>query len=82
MIEAGWDVLSRDFDAIALKKWRKQALEFLTELLGSDHAYTQNLGDRSSKALEAKVLFGIGVLCAAKESPFDEIVPVGSLVGR
>jgi hypothetical protein len=80
MIEAGWDVLARDFDEIAILEWRKEACEFLTDLLGCDHAYARNLGDKSSKASETKVLSGIGVLGAAQESLFNGIVPLGSFV--
>ena len=80
IIKAGWDVVARDFHEIAILKWRKRACEFLTEILGSDHPYTLNLGDKASKAGAMRVLSGLGVLCAAKESMFHGSLPLGSSV--
>lgn len=80
MIKAGWDVVERDFDEIALVTWRKRACEFLTEMLGPEHPYTLNLADKASKAGEMRFLSGLGVLCAAKESTLCGSVPPGRSV--
>lgn len=70
MIQAGWEVAARNFHENAILKWRKQAGSFLTEMLGPDHPYTLNLVDQTSKTGAIRILSGIGVLCAAKESMF------------
>ncbi len=70
MIIAGWEVVTRDFDEIAIVNWRKQACKFLNEMLGPDHPYTSNLVDKAPKEGAMRHLYGIGLLCAAKESLF------------
>jgi hypothetical protein len=77
MIKAGWDVVARDFDEIAILAWRKRACEFLTEMMGPEHPYTLNLADKASKAREMRILSGLGVLCAAKESTLCGSLPPG-----
>lgn len=80
MIIAGWEVVAQDFNEIAIVKWRKQACTFLTEMLGADHPYTSNLVDKAPKEGAVRDLYGIGVLCAAKESLFHGSRPVGRSV--
>lgn len=80
MIKAGWNVVARDFHEIAILKWRKRACEFLTETLGPDHPYTLNFGDNASKPGTMRVLSGLGVLYAAKESMLQGSLPLGSAV--
>ncbi len=36
LIEAGWNVLKTDYDPIALREWREQACECMSDLLGPD----------------------------------------------
>ena len=71
MIIAGWEVLARDFNEIAIGNWRRQACKFLNEMLGPDHLYTSNLVDKAPKEGAMRDLYGIGLLCAAKESLFQ-----------
>jgi hypothetical protein len=80
MIKAGWNVVARDLHEIAILKWRKRSCEFLSEMLGPEHSYTLNLGDKASKASAMCILSGLGVLCAAKESMFHERTSLGSAV--
>ena len=80
IIKAGWKVVARDFHEIESLKWRERACEFLTETLGSDHPYTLNLGDKASKLVAMRVLSGLGVLYAAKESMLYGSLPLGSAV--
>jgi hypothetical protein len=80
MIRAGRDVVARDFHEIAVEKWRKQACESLTKMLGPDHPYTLHFRGKASKPWPMRVLSGLGVLCAAKESMFHESLPLNSSV--
>lgn len=67
MIEAGWGVMERGFDEGAFLAWRKRAFDYLTEIMGPNHLYTQHFGDKRLQAEAASVLSGTGVLCAARE---------------
>jgi hypothetical protein len=48
LIHTGWRVLASDFSETEFRRWRRQAVECLTTLLGADHEDTrrfqQNLG--------------------------------------
>ncbi len=49
LIEAGWEVLTSDFDEKAFLNWRKRAVDCLTDLVGSEHmlhCLFQRLRDR------------------------------------
>lgn len=41
LIEAGWQVILSDFDAMAFSMWRQEALECLTDFMGPTHATTR-----------------------------------------
>lgn len=71
LIKAAWDVTARDFDETAFLEWRNRAVEYLTEMLGPDHYYTQSFGDGVSQGKAKGILSGIGVLSAAKEQMFN-----------
>lgn len=66
MIKAGRDVVTRDFHENAVAKWRKQACEFLTEMLGPEHPYTLHFGGKASKAGSVRVFSRLGMLCTAR----------------
>lgn|GEM_PF-2060717 len=41
LVESGWCVVDSDFDPIAFRNWRQQALDCLTVLLEPDHPYVR-----------------------------------------
>ncbi len=67
LIKAGWDVIDGDFDEIAFLEWRRTAVEYLTETLGSDHYYTKRFSNKVLQAEAVGVLSGTGLLSAARE---------------
>ena len=67
MIEAGWGVMERGFNEDAFLQWRIRAFDYLTEIMGPHHLYTQYFGDKGLEAKAMSVLSGTGVLCAARE---------------
>ena len=72
LIKAGWDVLERDFDENTFLEWRKRAVEYLTEILGPEHYYTQRFGNKILQAETMGVLSGAGLLSAAREQMMSE----------
>ncbi len=81
LIKAAWDVTARDFDENAFLEWRKRAVEYLTEILGPDHYYTQSFGNGVSLGEGKAVLSGIGVLSAAKEQVVNANCAVRRTIG-
>jgi len=67
LIKAAWNVIESDFDQGAFLRWRKQALDFLTFMMGPDHPYTLLFGDYVKQAEALSVLAGKGLLVAARE---------------
>jgi hypothetical protein len=45
LIQTGWRVLHSDFNEIEFRRWRRQALDCLTALLGADHEDTRYFRD-------------------------------------
>lgn len=45
LIQTGWRVLDSDFDETEFRRWREQAFECLTALLGADHDDTRYFRD-------------------------------------
>ena len=45
LIETGWSILDARKDEAAASKWKTQALDCLTSLLGPDHIYVSHLKD-------------------------------------
>ena len=41
LIEWGWNILEDEFGGTSVQKWRDQAFDRLTALLGRDHRYTR-----------------------------------------
>ena len=41
LIHVGWRVLATDFNETEFRRWRRQAFECLTTLLGADHKDTR-----------------------------------------
>jgi hypothetical protein len=62
LIKAAWALMDRDFEENAFLEWRHRAFEYLTEMLGPDHYYTQYFADKISQAEAMGVLSGTGVL--------------------
>ena len=81
LIEAAWKVTEGHFDASTFLEWRKRAVEYLAEMLGSDHYYTQCFGDKVSQTEPTGILSGIGVLSAAKEQMVNGICELRSTIG-
>lgn len=67
LIETGWYILDTRTDEAAASKWKTQALDCLTSLLGPDHVYVTHLKDFFRKAGRGSLLAGTGILTAAKE---------------
>ncbi|MBM4329300.1 MAG: hypothetical protein FJ118_19320 [Deltaproteobacteria bacterium] len=72
LIQAAWNVIESDFDQRAFLRWRKQALDFLTFMVGPDHQYTLLFRDYVKQAETLSVLAGKGVLVAAREQNSTE----------
>jgi hypothetical protein len=45
LIHTGWRVLASDFSETEFRRWRRQAVQCLTALLGADHADTRYFRD-------------------------------------
>ena len=45
LIHTGWRVLATDFSETEFRRWRRQAAECLTTLLGADHEDTRYFRD-------------------------------------
>jgi hypothetical protein len=73
LIEAGWDVLKSDFDETAFQKWRREAFQCLTEMLGPKHPYTNYFKEHVHRPQRAALLTGRGILCAAKEEMVNRV---------
>jgi hypothetical protein len=67
LIETAWRVVNTDFDTRAIYQWKKQAFDFLSENLGSDHYYTQYFKNCVEELEQENLLAGGGILTAAKE---------------
>ncbi len=65
LIEAGWHVVDTEFDAEALYYWKKKALDFLTDFVGPDHAYTRSFKDCIQQTEQFDPLDGSDILTAA-----------------
>ena len=37
LIEAGWDVIESDFSPMSIERWRSQAFDCVTHMVGPDH---------------------------------------------
>jgi hypothetical protein len=66
LIQAGWHVFESDFDHKAFLRWRKQAYECVSLLVGADHPYTEHLRLNIKDAEPSCLLTDVGVLTAAK----------------
>jgi hypothetical protein len=67
LIETGWSILDATTDEAAASKWKTQALDCLTSLLGPDHIYVTHLKDFFRKTGRGSLLAGTGILTAARE---------------
>ena len=67
LIEAGWRVLTGNFDAAAFTDWRRKALDCVTALVGPSHTYARYFRDFVEEAETKSVLAGEGILIAARE---------------
>ncbi len=80
LIEAGWHVVDTEFDAEALYYWKKKALDFLTDFVGPDHAYTRSFKDCIQQTEQFDPLDGSDILTATgNDAPMieeDERTPV------
>lgn len=65
LIETGWGVMQSELDPRAFNAWRQRAIDCLSGLLGSDHAYTRYFTTRILRANKSDLLAGVGVLTAA-----------------
>lgn len=72
LMQAAWEVIESDFDEAAFMTWRKQALLFLSDLVGADHPYTLSFQDYVQHAEALSVLAGKGLLVAAREQSATE----------
>lgn len=63
LIEAGWDVIESDFDSDAVLRWRMQAYECLTDLVGPDHSYTRHLKESVTEILS------VDEVCRPEQAP-------------
>lgn len=74
LIEAGWHVVDTEFDAEALYYWKKKALDFLTDFVGPDHAYTRSFKDCIQQTEQFDPLDGSDILTAATKdlAPISE----------
>jgi len=69
LIEAGWHVVDTEFDSEALYYWKKKALDFLTDLVGPDHACTQSFRDCIQQTEQFDPLDRSDILAAAAKKP-------------
>lgn len=67
LIEAGWRVIESDFDEGAFLNWKVRAVDCLSDLVGSDHIYTEYFRDYVRRNDERDNLTAKGRLIAAKE---------------
>jgi hypothetical protein len=67
LIELGWGVLDPDFDPVAFQRWRRKALDCLTNMVGPDHVYTRHFERFVRQEGEADLLIASGILSAAQE---------------
>jgi len=72
LIKAAWAVIESDFDPTEFVKWRKQAVLWLTDLLGSDHPYTPSFQEYVQQAEALSVRAGEGLLIAVREQTATE----------
>lgn len=68
LIEAGWHVLESDFDPGAFKKWKKEAFECVTALVGPDHPYAQYFSQFVLEPKRRNLLAGEGILVAMRHT--------------
>lgn len=73
LIEAGWDVLESELDASAFKKWKREAFNCVTALVGPDHPYAQYFNEFVVEPDRRNLLAGEGILVAMRH-----MVPPGA----
>jgi hypothetical protein len=50
LIEAGWEVIESDFSPNSIDRWRSQASDCITYLMGPDDGYARYLQEHVSRA--------------------------------
>jgi hypothetical protein len=75
LIDAGWDVLESDFDERVFLRWRKQAYECVSQLVGKDHPYAERLKAKIFSAEPSTALADVGILTAARLWRFQDFAP-------
>lgn len=71
LIQAGWEVLERNYDQAAFLSWRKQAYDCVSLLVGPDHPYAECMRLNIQEVEPSAVLADVGILTAAKLSQFQ-----------
>jgi hypothetical protein len=66
LIEAARQVINNNFDPAAFLNWRRNALDYLTEILGPGHHYTRCFQEFVQDGQDGPLLAGQGILEAAK----------------
>lgn len=67
-IEAGWNVLESDLDPSAFKRWRREAFECVTALVGPDHPYSKYFRQFVVEPESRNLLAGAGILVAMRHT--------------
>jgi len=67
-IEAGWSVLESDVDPAAFRRWRREAFECVTALVGPDHPYSKYFSQFVSEPESRNLLAGEGILTAMRHT--------------
>ena len=67
LMESGTLALKSDFDPTVFRRWRVQAVDCLTTLLGTNHYYTRNFKDFVRQSGRIDLLAAYGILSAVQQ---------------
>ncbi len=73
LIQAGRRVFEHDFDQTAFLRWRKQAHDCVSLLVGADHPYAEHLRLNIREADPPRLPTDVGVVTAAKLRRFQGV---------
>ncbi|MFA6218001.1 MAG: hypothetical protein WDL87_10175 [Candidatus Omnitrophota bacterium] len=67
LMESGALALKTDFDPTMFRRWRLQAFDCLTNLLGNNHYYTDKFRDFVRQSGRIDLLAAYGILSAVQQ---------------
>ncbi|MGC8603820.1 MAG: hypothetical protein ACP5VS_09045 [Desulfomonilaceae bacterium] len=73
LIELGYEVVDSDFDQIAFRKWRLQAIDCINKLLGPEHPYAKSFLDHVRNRDSETIFLVRGLIQTAKRNMLKKV---------